>query len=316
MDRQDAANSGPESAPPHVPVLVEEIRHGLELRPGAIVVDATVGAGGHALELIGDIGSEGVYVGIDRDPEILEIAKQRLAGHSNFHICHGDFRDLKELMEKIGIVAADAILLDLGVSSFQLSEARRGFSFQDDGPLDMRFDPTGNEKSAADILSRIPENELEEALRKYGDERRSRKIAAVICSRRGRGPIRTTSELAEIVAQAIGRRGKIHPATRTFQALRMLVNSELDALEAAMEQLPAVLIPDGRAAVISFHSGEDRIVKNAFRNAAKNGFLEVVTPKPLTPGDEEIAGNARARSAKLRIAKRTFTSLRSKGGGN
>ncbi|TET38244.1 MAG: 16S rRNA (cytosine(1402)-N(4))-methyltransferase RsmH [Planctomycetota bacterium] len=288
----------------HTPVMVSEVREGLALKPGAVVVDATVGAGGHALALIGDIGPEGVYLGIDRDPDILEIAKKNLAEFDNFRVRHGNFEDLPGIMAAEALDKADAVLFDLGVSSYQLSEARRGFSFSADGPLDMRFDPAEGVPSAAEILNRIPGPELADVLQRYGDERRAKRIARAICARRGAGPIRTTTELAELIVRTVGRRGRIHPATRTFQALRVLVNGELRALEKALSEVPGLLAPGGRVAVISFHSGEDRIVKNAFREAAKEGLLEIITRKPLVPERIEVVSNPRARSAKLRIAQR------------
>ncbi|MBC7220512.1 16S rRNA (cytosine(1402)-N(4))-methyltransferase RsmH [Candidatus Bipolaricaulota bacterium] len=284
----------------HEPVLVAEVLHFLDPAPGKLFVDATVGTGGHAQALL----SRGARViGIDQDPLALERARTRLAPFSGqVQLLHGNFRDLPDLLLPLSPPRVDGILFDLGASSFQLDSPERGFSFMGDGPLDMRMDP-GGPATAADLVNHLPEAELTRILWEYGEERHARRIARAIVRAR---PLRTTTELAHLVARAVGdksRRYRIHPATRTFQALRIAVNDELGALRAALPSALGLLAPGGTLCVISFHSLEDRIVKRFVREEALTGRFEALTKKPITPTVEEIARNPRARSAKLRAGR-------------
>jgi len=267
------------------------------------MIDATVGLGGHAAALLERLVPGGFLLGLDRDAEALELARGHLApfaGH--FELVHGDFRDLAGHAARHLGRGADGVVMDLGVSSYQLERADRGFSFLADGPLDMRMDASQG-RPASELLARSGERELERILRECGEERFARRIARAIAERRGR--LRTTGDLAALVEAVVPRREpRLHPATRTFQALRIAVNDELGALEAALGTLPQWLAPGGRLAVISFHSLEDRIVKQALRGFASEGVVTVVTRKPLRPTAEEVAANPRARSARLRVAER------------
>jgi 16S rRNA (cytosine1402-N4)-methyltransferase len=282
---------------PHAPVLVDAVVSYFAGR--RTVLDVTVGAGGHAEALL-EAGVEAV-IGLDRDPEALDLARQRLARHGDrFRAVASMFSELDE--EALALDGpVDGVLYDLGVSSMQLDRAERGFSFRGDAPLDMRMGPGAGDEgpSAADLVNTLPERELADLIFRFGDERRSRRIAAAIVRRR---PITTTDQLAGIVVSAVGRRpGGPHPARRTFQALRIAVNRELEELAASLPQAVALLGPGGRVVVIAYHSLEDGIVKRAFRDDER---LEVLTKKPLVPTDDEIARNPRARSAKLRAAER------------
>ncbi len=267
------------------------------------MIDGTVGMGGHAEALLRDAGEDVRLLGLDVDPEALRRAADRLAPFGNrVTLERASFRDLGEVAGRHGIEHASAVLLDLGVSSYQLDESARGFSFQREEPLDMRLDPTGGE-TAADVMNRRSEAELAELIAEYGDERHARRIARAIVRRR---PLATTGELVAAVRGAVPRAAwprRTHVATRTFQALRMAVNDEPGALRAALPQAADRLRAGGRLGVISFHSGEDRIVKHTFRELASAGFAER-EPSPLTPGDDEVRANPRARSAKLRVLER------------
>ncbi len=305
------------SAFQHIPVLLPAVLAALQPRPGACFIDATVGGAGHALAVLQAAQPGGRLLGIDADPAALAAARARLdaAGlpAASFTLVHGHFAELAALARQHGFGAVDGILLDLGVSSYQLDTAARGFSFAADGPLDMRLDPSGG-PTAADLVNQLDEQELADVIYRYGEERGSRRIARLIVERRRQAPITTTGELAALVQRAVGRGGRerIHPATRTFQALRIAVNQELAQLEAALPQAVEVLRPGGRLAVISFHSLEDRIVKQFFR--AESGYgagepqhpprLTVLTRKPIVADAAECAANPRARSAKLRVAER------------
>lgn len=305
------------SAFQHIPVLLPAVLAALQPRPGACFIDATVGGAGHALAVLQAAQPGGRLLGIDADPAALAAAAARLGAAglpaASFTLVHGHFAELAALARQHGFGAVDGILLDLGVSSYQLETAARGFSFAADGPLDMRLDP-GSGPSAADLVNQLDEQELADVIYRYGEERGSRRIARLIVERRRQAPITTTGELAALVQRAIGRgrRERIHPATRTFQALRIAVNQELAQLEAALPQAVALLRPGGRLAVISFHSLEDRIVKQFFR--AESGYgaaelqhlprLTVLTRKPIVADAAECAANPRARSAKLRVAER------------
>ncbi len=269
-----------------------------------LVVDCTVGLGGHAEAILRHEGFAGRVLGIDRDAEALEAAGERLSGFGErFRPLRGNFARLGELLEESGCAVADAFLFDLGVSSLQLEEAARGFSFRREGPLDMRMDPSAG-PSAADLVAELDAEALAGVLWEYGEERRSRRIAAAIVRERSRAPITTTARLAEVVRRAAGgRRGRIDPATRTFQALRIAVNDELSELEKGIEAAAAHMAPGGRLAVISFHSLEDRIVKRFLRDLAHRGGARLLTRRPRRPSREEVAANPRARSAKLRAAR-------------
>lgn len=282
----------------HEPVLVAEALAFLAPGPGKLFVDATAGTGGHAEALL---ARGAAVVGVDRDPEALKVAQDRLSPFGDrVRLVHGDFRNLQDILTRLGVARADGFLFDLGVSSLQLDQPERGFSFQADGPLDMRMDP-GGAVTADDLVNRLPERELARILWEYGEERHARRIAREVVRAR---PIRTTGELARLVARLYPPgHHRIHPATRTFQALRIAVNDELAALEAGLAAALSRLRPGGVVCAISFHSLEDRIVKRAFRQAALAGRLEVLTKKPIQPGPDEVARNPRARSAKLRAAR-------------
>jgi len=304
----------------HTPVLLQEVLDALQPRPGTVYIDGTVGAGGHAAAILAASAPDGVLFGFDRDASALEIAGRQLAEFGDrVHLHQSNFDRLEMMAERYQIPPADGILLDLGVSSMQLEQPERGFSFQLDGPLDMRMTPLIGQ-TAADLVNNLPETELADLIYRYGEEPRSRRIARAIVKAR---PLERTVELAEIIARAVPARGgkkrgksKIHPATRTFQALRLAVNDELDALERALPQALELLKPGGRLAVISFHSLEDRIVKHYFKQESidcicppehpyctcgHKARVDIITKKPITPSLAEIDVNPRARSAKLRV---------------
>jgi len=284
--------------PVHVPVLLGPVLDYLDLRPGLVVVDGTVGAGGHAQHILERIQPGGRLIGLDRDPMMLAHARHALTQPDRY-LLQASYAELARVLSGLGMTAIDRLLLDLGLSSDQLADASRGFSFDSNGPLDMRFD-TSHGPTAADVINRLPEVELARILFEYGDERHSRRIARRIVAAR---PLRTAAALADLVRRAVPRprgRQRIHPATRVFQALRIAVNDELDALRTLLhDQLPRVLRTGGRAVVISFHSLEDRIVKQAFRDRE---CWESLTRKPVVADEAEIRANPRSRSAKLRAA--------------
>jgi 16S rRNA (cytosine1402-N4)-methyltransferase len=284
----------------HVPVLPAEVLHWLDPKPGQVVVDCTLGAGGHARLIAERILPGGRVIGLDQDPAMLELARPRLAGLP-VTLVHAAFDQIVDTLRDENVVA-DAVLADLGISSDQLDDPNRGLSFQQNAPLDMRMDPTRGE-TAADLLRRLPERDLADLIFQFGEERFSRRIARRIVEARQNTPIETTAQLADLVRRCVPR-GKGHgidPATRTFQALRIAVNDELDTLDRLLAQLPKVVKPGGRAVVISFHSLEDRRVKRAFKDG---DWWQVLTKKPVTAGDDEERTNPRARSAKLRAAQR------------
>jgi 16S rRNA (cytosine1402-N4)-methyltransferase len=289
---------------PHTSVLLAEVLEALRPRPGRNyrALDGTLGAGGHSFGLLERSSPDGQLIGLDADPAALDVARQRLAPFAGrFNLRHANFADLATLE----LEPQDAIVLDLGLSSAQLDAAGRGFSFRFDEPLDMRFDQSPDRPTAADLLNTLSEAELEHILRAFGEEPRARRVARSIVQRRTREPFARTGDLVAAVTAALGpARGRIHPATRTFQALRIAVNDELAALEAGLDAAIDVLAPGGRVAVISFLSLEDRIVKWRFRGWAEAGRATVLTRKPTVPGVEEIQRNPRARSAKLRVAER------------
>jgi 16S rRNA (cytosine1402-N4)-methyltransferase len=302
----------------HVPVLLKEAIDFLAVRRGGTYIDATVGLGGHSFEIAKRLGAPGHLIGLDKDPAALEIAQRKLVvGRSSLVVgeqpdwptvtlLHRSFAEVAEGQRPATI---DGLLADLGVSSLQLDTAARGFSFQADGPLDMRMDPR-SERTAEQVVNHLDERQLADVIYEFGEERRSRRIARAICRSR---PIRTTAQLADVISAAARpmNRGqdkydrKIHPATRTFQALRIFVNRELDDLRALLEAAPRILKPGGRVVVISFHSLEDRMVKDVFREGAmKDKYYRILTKKPVTASEEESDRNPRARSAKLRAAER------------
>jgi 16S rRNA (cytosine1402-N4)-methyltransferase len=301
----------------HIPVLYQPILEWLRPGEGKFILDGTVGGGGHA-EGILEHGAE--VLGLDRDPEAIQLARRRLAAFGERVILRqASYRQARAILMEIGRLPVDGILLDLGLSSLQLADPERGFAFRQDGPLDMRFDRSQGE-TAADLVNTLPAEELERILSLYGEERDARRISRAIVSNR---PLTTTRELAEAVTATAARRGRargnLHPATRTFQALRIAVNHELDELREALPDLMGCLAPGGRMAVISFHSLEDRIVKQTFRKAsgkpgwessATRSFTDPpvsfrdLTVKPIRPETEEIAQNPRARSAKLRVIEK------------
>jgi 16S rRNA (cytosine1402-N4)-methyltransferase len=292
----------------HVPVFPAEIVEFLRPRPGARFVDATLGGGGHARLLLERILPGGILVGLDRDPEVVERLRTEMSGYGDaFRPRCSDFAELAAALDEAGIERADGILLDLGLSSLQLADPRRGFSFADEGPLDMRFDRRSG-PTAADLLAILSERELAELIFRYGEERASRRLARRIVERRRQSPLRTTTELAELALGAVPRRqpGRraLHPATRLFQALRIAVNGEMESLERALAAGPARLAPGGRMAIIAFHSLEDRAVKLRFRELARSGGYRLLTRKPVRPGEAEVGRNPRARSARLRVLER------------
>jgi 16S rRNA (cytosine1402-N4)-methyltransferase len=284
----------------HVPVLRAEVLHWLQPRPGGLYVDATVGHGGHAAALLAASAPDGRLIGIDRDEAALAVARAHLAAYGDrVRLLHGSFADLEGLL---GGAAPDGFLFDVGVSSAQLDDPARGFSYRADAPLDMRMDPSGGE-TAADLVNRLDAPALADILRRYGEERWASRIAEFIVRDRRRRRIATTGELVEVIRAAVpagARRGATHPARRTFQALRIAVNGELDALQAGLLAAARALAPAGRIVAIAFHSLEDRIVKTTFRTLAQGGRFAVLTPKPVRPAPAEIQANPRARSARLR----------------
>ena len=299
----------------HTPVLLAEVLKGLQIEPGGHYIDATTGAGGHSRAILLASAPTGCLLCIDTDPRALDKARHNLADFaSRISFANANFSELEAVAVKNGFGQVDGILLDLGVSSLQLDNAERGFSFQKEGPLDMRL--SGRGPSAADLVNNLPETELADIIWKYGEERQSRRIARAIVKNR---PLHRSTELAQLIARVKGRKGKIHPATKTFQALRIAVNRELDALEAALPQAVKLLVPGGRLAVIAFHSLEDRVVKVFFRTESRTcicppealvcicnhkASLRIWNRKVIMPSDKEKAENRRSRSAKLRIAER------------
>jgi 16S rRNA (cytosine1402-N4)-methyltransferase len=298
-------------SPNHVPVLLKEAIDFLNVRRGGTYIDATVGLGGHSYEIAKRLGAPGHLIGLDKDPAALERAKSVLS-RSSLVAGETDWPKITLRHQSFGEIAndqrpatIDGLLADIGLSSLQLSDATRGFSFQADGPLDMRMDPR-SERTAEQVVNHLDERELADVIYEFGEERRSRRIARAIVRSR---PIRSTAHLADVISAAArpmnSEQRRIHPATRTFQALRIFVNRELDDLRALLEAAPRVLKPGGRVVVISFHSLEDRIVKDAFREAQiKYKYFRVLTKKPVTASEEEHDRNPRARSAKLRAAEK------------
>ncbi len=306
---------------PHMPVLLQTVLDGLALKSDGLYIDGTVGAGGHASAIL-DAAADSRLLGLDLDPRSLDIARNTLARFGDRVILiHGNYSTMESVAPANGFRAVGGILLDLGISSMHVDEPERGFAFRVDGPLDMRFDTTSNDPTAADLVNTLDADELADLIFKYGEDRDSRRIARAIIAAR---PLSTTRQLAEVLERAHrGPREKIHPATRTFQALRIAVNDELGALEETLPQAIRLLKPDGRLAVITFHSLEDRIVKQYFRDEATDclcppkqpvctcghkASIRLINRKPIIAEEAEIAANPRSRSAKLRVVEKLASS--------
>ncbi len=302
----------------HKPVMLAEALEYLNLEPGKVIVDCTVGYGGHSSEILKKVTPGGFLIGIDKDEEVLRktyesflaTAKENAVTtereeENNFSFYQTDFENIEETIKKAGKVRVDGVLLDLGVSSIQLDSPERGFSFNREGPLDMRMDRSAS-ITAYDILKKISLEELERVIRVYGEERWARRIARAVIEQRSEfGCPKTTTELSRLIKSTVPfSRKKIHPATLTFQALRIVVNKELESLENFLNNVHNLLNEGGRVVVISFHSLEDRIVKNVFRDRAKENVFKILTPKPVKASEIEVNGNPRSRSAKLRTAER------------
>ncbi|MFZ5828474.1 MAG: 16S rRNA (cytosine(1402)-N(4))-methyltransferase RsmH [Planctomycetota bacterium] len=286
----------------HIPVLLDQVVGWLRPQPGQTHVDGTLGGGGHTRALAEAVGPTGLVIALDRDPAALAAAEQSLAGMP-IKLAQSNFADLPEVLEEVGVEAVDGIVLDLGLSSDQLADAQRGFSFSSEGPLDLRFDPMEGEP-ARRLVNRLSAEHLAELIHRYGEERYARRIAQAIVQQRRSAPIETARQLAELIRRAVPRNPageRIHPATRAFQALRIAVNEELRSLEIALRRLPDCLRSGGRLAIISFHSLEDRLVKEAFRH---DNRWQALTSHPIRPRQDEVEHNPRARSAKLRVAAR------------
>jgi 16S rRNA (cytosine1402-N4)-methyltransferase len=287
--------------------MSKEVIEYLNLSPGKIIIDATIGTGGHGIEILSRVLPGGKLVGIDRDIDSLEVCRERLREFKgSYELVYGDFRDMDNILKKINIKNVDGILFDLGISSFQLENSQRGFSFQLEGPLDMRMDKASF-ISAYDLVNNLNEEEISSLLWTFGQERWHNRIARYLVRERKNGPIVTTQQLACVVNTAVPynyKSRRIHPATRTFQALRIAVNRELEALDEAIKKALGLLNKEGRICVISFHSLEDRIVKLNFRKFASETKVTLITKKPLIPSEEEIGQNPSSRSAKLRVAQR------------
>jgi 16S rRNA (cytosine1402-N4)-methyltransferase len=312
----------------HTPIMLREVLELMEPARCRATIDGTLGGGGHSEGILELLPETSVHFGIDRDPEALAAAGARLSRFSNFHAVHGNFFDMKELIPlgEYGLTGVDGILLDLGVSSHQLDDGSRGFSYNTEAPLDMRMDKTAP-LSAYEVVNTYPVKRLYEVIRDYGEERFASRIANFIAAAREKAPIETTSELAAIIKNAIpaaARREGPHPARRTFQALRIEVNGELEGLGEAIKNAAGLLEPDGVLCVITFHSLEDRIVKNVFRElknpctcppsapiciCGKKPIAEILTAKPITASGEELERNPRSRSAKLRAIRRTHNDM-------
>ncbi len=303
----------------HQPVMVAEILESLlsDVDP-LVVVDMTLGGGGHSQALLTKMPATAQLIGLDRDDQALQHAGSRLAHDSRFRAHKASFAEFDEALDELQVGQVDGVLMDLGVSSHQLDEAERGFSFQTEGPLDMRMDRR-QARTAADLLAETGEEELANLIYRYGEERKSRQIARAIVAARKRKPFKTTKELATLITEVVGRKEKKHPATRTFQALRIAVNNELDQVEQGLNQAVRRLAPGGRIAVLSYHSLEDRLVKQAFQRQTGRCIcprelpvcacepkksLKILTRKPVTASDAEIKTNPRARSARLRVAQK------------
>lgn len=293
----------------HIPVMLREVIDYLDPGPGDIIVDATLGTGGHSIEILKRISPGGQLIGIDRDENSLAVCRKRFAEFTgSYELVHANFADLDMALEKLGIDGIDGIVFDLGISTYQLKDAQRGFSFQSEGPLDMRMDQDSY-ISAYDLVNNLNESEISNMLWSFGQERWHRRIARLLVQERKAQPIATTFQLAGLVMRAIPhryRRGyyRIHPATRTFQAVRIAVNRELEILEGSLKKAVAILKKGAKICVISFHSLEDRVVKHTFRALKAEGLIDIVTAKPMTPIAGELEENPASRSSKFRVAER------------
>jgi len=286
----------------HTPVLMKNVMELLAVKEDGTYIDATVGLGGHAKEIIARLGVHGKLIGIDRDADALRFARERL-GNGRVWLRKGKFSHLEEILRNLNVTEADGVLFDLGVSMFQFKELKRGFSFLSDAPLDMRMD-TAQEVTAWDLVNRSPEKEIERILREYGEEPYARKIARAIVVERQKTSIDSCASLADLVQRACRRRGRTHPATRTFQAFRIEVNKEIDELEDGLKSALNILKIKGRLCVISYHSIEDRVVKTFVRDNSRRGLLKMLTKKPIAPHFDEMRKNRSSRSAKLRGAEK------------
>lgn len=309
-------NAGAPAELGHIPVLYQSVLEYLSVKPGGCYLDGTVGAGGHAAAILEAAAPDGRLLAIDRDPAALSFAGHRLSRFGDrVTLLHASYAEMGEQAPRLGFQPLDGILLDLGLSSRQLDDPARGFAFRHDGPLDMRFDPNG-EKTAGTLVNELPADQLADIIYRYGEERDSRRIARAIVAAR---PLYTTGQLASVVGSAVGRRTGIDPATRVFQALRIAVNGELEALTEALPQAVRLLRPGGRLVIIAFHSLEDRIVKRFFRRESRDcvcppeqpvctcehqATLNILTRKPIRPSVDEVERNPRCRSARMRAAER------------
>ncbi len=299
----------PMPQPQHLPVLADAVLEYLDPQPGQTIVDCTCGLAGHAMAIGERLGTDGRLICLDQDDTYLSVVREKLASLSApSEVLKANFVEVADALSGLGIEKVDGILADLGVSSAQLDDPSRGFSFLADGPLDMRIDRSLR-TTAADLVNSLPEKELADLLYTLGDERFSRKIARAIYQARHQGRITTTGALAQLIARTLNvdpqrRPGRIHPATRTFLALRIAVNREFETLKEFMASVPDLLNVGGRIAVISFHSGEDRLIKISLQQGRQEGVYEILTRKPITPSEDEIRRNARSRSSKLRAARR------------
>ena len=305
----------------HVSVLLNETIESLNIKPDGIYADGTLGGGGHSFEILSRLSNKGQLIGIDRDTDALEAAKKRLSSFNNVSYVHSNFSDIKEILRSLSIEAIDGAVIDLGVSSYQLDSAQRGFSYMEDAPLDMRMDRT-SPLSAYDVVNTYSEEDLIRIFYEYGEEKFSKKVASIICSQREKKNIETTLELVDIIKRAIPekfRQKGSHPAKRIFQAIRIEVNSELEPLKKSISDFFDCLSPGGRLAIISFHSLEDRIVKKTFQSflgtctcpkdfpicvCGKKATGKIITTKPILPSDEELSHNKRSKSAKLRVCEK------------
>jgi len=300
----------------HLPVLLSEVLQFLQCQPGRIYVDGTVGSGGHARAILERSWPSGKLIGLDWDEEAIGRAKESLADFGRrVELREENFKNLRSVLDSLSITAVDGILLDLGVSTEQLEDQKRGFSFRLDGPLDMRMSRK-TKTTAQELLQRLSVAKMREFLRQYGEERWAQRITKAIARRRQISPIRTSQDLVQVIERSVPPyRGRIHPATRTFQALRIAVNDELHNLKIFLDQCSDLLVPGGRLCIISFHSLEDRIVKDHFSKWAKGQrgtppSFGILTPKPVVPSREEIFSNPRARSAKLRVAEKISANMK------
>ncbi|MEE9514881.1 MAG: 16S rRNA (cytosine(1402)-N(4))-methyltransferase RsmH [Candidatus Brocadiales bacterium] len=284
-------------------MMLKEVLEWLRPRRGQVVLDCTVGVGGHAAAILEELGAGGLLLGVDKDKEALDMAKRFLAPYAeNVRLFHSDYRDVESVLEEAGVEGGkvDGILLDLGALSSQLDSPQRGFSFRHEGPLDMRMD-TSERITAAELLRKLSEKELADVFWQFGEERWSKRIARAI---KRDSPIKTTTQLADLIKRTVPGRSRIHPATRVFQALRIVVNRELEGLETFLDNCHGFQRPGGRTVAISFHSLEDRIVKHAFLRNSRAGTYRVLTKKPVRPSQQEVQENVRSRSAKLRAMER------------